>query len=172
VDQLALEVVDPRNVGHLRPDEQSRRVDEITAHDPVTVLGLDPPDVARLVVLGAADSAARADLPVEPVALDAVERVGPHLLPRRIDVAPIRLHLEGVGVDEEGHVDFEPRVVVLHPGAAELGLALEDHEVVDADPVERDAASQPREARADDHDLVVEHRRAQSAAPLSRPTRG
>ena len=69
----------------------------------------------------------------EAVPFGDMTRVAAELRAGGIDPAPVRLHLEGVRVDEEGHVDFQTGIVVLDPGAAGLRLPLEDQEVLERD---------------------------------------
>ncbi|MET3961373.1 hypothetical protein ABIE44_001307 [Marmoricola sp. OAE513] len=72
-------------------------------------------------------------------------------------VLPVRVGLERVRVGDAGDVDGEPGVVVHVPGAAEVVLALDDEQVVEALLLERDGRAHPAEARADDDHVVVGH---------------
>ena len=75
--------------------------------------------------------------------------------PRAYQCRHARVRLERVGVGDAGDVDGQAGVAVDVPGAAEVVLALEDHEVVDAQPLELDGRAHAAEARADDDRLVL-----------------
>ncbi len=67
---------------------------------------------------------------------------------------PVRVRLEEVGVRGGGDVDGQAGVAVDVPGSAEVVLAVEDHEVVVAHPLELDGRAYPPETGS--HDDRVE----------------
>ena len=84
-----------------------------------------------------------------------VPGVRPDLLAGREEPAPGGVGLEGVGVDGGRDVDRQPRVPIDVPGAAHVGLPVEDEQVVDPEPLELDGGTHAAEPGADDDGLVV-----------------
>ena len=81
------------------------------------------------------------------------------LLLRRAQPRPVAALGEGEGVEVARHVAGRAGVGVVEPGAAEVGRALEDRDVLDAVTAQLDRGGDAAEARADDQ-------HAQAALPL------
>ena len=74
---------------------------------------------------------------------------------RREQPRPVRVGLEEVGVRGGGDVDGQARVVVDVPGSAQVVLAVEDDEVVVAQPLELDGRADSAETGAHDDDVEL-----------------
>ncbi len=109
-----------------------------------------------LVEAGAGDLRVEAGLVLEPVLVRAALGVGAQLLAGGVGAGPVGALRERVLVGERGDVDREAGVAVPVPGAAEALALLDDQVVADAGLLEPDRGADPREAGADDQDLVVE----------------
>ena len=102
----------------------------------------------------AGDLGVEADVRPQAVLVRAVIEVREDLGLRAEAPRPARVRLEGERVEVRRDVARRARVVVVAPGAADAVRLLEDREVVDARLLEADPHPQPREAGADDEDLV------------------
>ena len=87
---------------------------------------------------------------------DALE-VGADLRLRRVGPAPVRVRGERERVEVRGDVAGAAGVGVRPPGAADVGVALEDHEVVDALLAQPDGEAEAGEPGADDRDVDCAH---------------
>ncbi len=145
MDDLAREAVDPRDLRHLRLRQEARRRDQVARGQRLTVGKGDPPDVGVLVPPRALDDGAEPHVLAHAVLVGDVVGVLLDLRSRREQPRPVRVRLEEVRVRGGGHVYREARIVVDVPGPAEVVLALEDHEVVDAEPLELNGCADSRE---------------------------
>ncbi len=92
---------------------------------------------------------------VTPRSSDDALEVVPDLVLGRERLAPLGVEREGEGVEVARDVAGAARVGVVAPGAADVGAALEDREVVEAGVHELDGHGDAREAGADDRDVGV-----------------
>ena len=93
-------------------------------------LGLEPPLAAK--VLGLRDLLVEPDEALDAVGLRHVLEIGLNLGPRREQMAPLRIGLEGVAVEMGGDIAGQAGVGVVAPRAAEAIGLLVDGEVVEA----------------------------------------
>ncbi len=180
---LPAKSVDARDVGHLRLGQKARRGDQVARGQRFAVGQRDPPDAGLLVPAGALDDGVEPHVRAHVVLVRDIVGVLLDLRARGEQPRPVRVRLEEVGVGGGGDVDGQARIAVDVPGAAEVVLAVEDHEVVVAHPLELDGRAYPAETGP--HDDRVELLRSHDpdgtsgtgklddrAQPLSDPVRG
>src|SRR6185437_11327016 len=110
------------------------------------------PPPGAVVPVHPLDRCAVGDVLVEPVLPGAVPQVVLDLLLRREQAAPVRVQLEGVGVQRRRHVTRAPRVLVVPPRPAEIKRLVQDHEVVVTRLLQRDPHPDAAEPGPHDHD--------------------
>ena len=98
--------------------------------------GLDLPPLGVAVPAHREDLVVKADVAGEVVAGDDLAHVVPDLLLAGERLAPARVLLGGPRVEDARDVAGAAGVGVVAPGAAEIVGALEDHEVVEAGPLQ------------------------------------
>ena len=148
------ELLDAQDVGDPRLGQEAGRGDEVRRPDRLAAGHRDLPHLVCLVPPRAVDNGVEAHVPAQVVLVGDVGGVLLQLGATGVPVPPPRVRLEGVGVGHAGDVDGQAGVAVDVPGPAEVVLALEDDEVVDAESLELDGRTHPAEAGADDHCLV------------------
>ncbi len=114
------------------------------------VADADLPDGVGLVEGRLLDLGLETDVSAQAVLLgDALEVGQQHRLRREV-VRPLVVGLERVGIEVARIVDAAVRIAVLEPGAADVGVLLDDRER-DAGLLQPDAGQQSRHAGADHH---------------------
>ena len=116
--------------------------------------GLDRPAARRVVPRAGGDLRVRDDLAVDAVVAGDAAQVLEDLGLRRAEPRPVAPRGVGEGVEVARDVAGRARVGVGVPGAAELGVALEQHDVAEPVALELDGGGDAAEARPDDHDLL------------------
>ena len=149
VEDLALEVLEPGDVGERGVGERAGAEDDRVGgpgalrrrHGPALVV-VRPAGLGDLVVVpGEA---------VDPVLGRHPLQVGVDLRLGGERAAPVGVRREREGVEVAGHVAGAARVGVVPPGAADVAVALEDEEVLDAGLAEPDRGAEPGETVPDD----------------------
>ena len=120
-----------------------------------TITGFNNPPLVGLIKSRSRHVGVQPDVLHQPVFLGAMFQIRLDLVLLGIHPAPVRVLLEGEGVECRLHVTGTPRVVVLVPGATDVVTLLQDHEVVVAGFLEFDGHAQAGESGADDGDLCV-----------------
>lgn len=144
-DALALEfnVMPPvrgmkRRTGELLQPVDARigRTAELAAgrHQAARVQGLAAagvhlPQAMCLVELGMADFGIAADTTGQTVLVDAVTDIAVDFHLRRVLARPVRLGFEGIGIQVRRHIAGRARIMVVAPGATDLGSLFQNQEV-------------------------------------------
>ena len=155
VHDRAGEVPDALDVGQLGLGQEAGRGDQVRRPQPLAAGDPDLPLLGVLVPARALDDGAEPHVPAQVVAVGHVLGVLLQLRTAGVPVRPPRVRLEGVGVGDARDVHRQPGVAVDVPGPAQVVLALEHHEVVDAQPLERDGGAHAAEPGPDDDRLVA-----------------
>ena len=121
---------------------------------PAAGTGGDAPQLLRLIPGAAEHAVIEEHLVAQAVFLRDTQQVLLDLRALGVVAAPVRILLEGVGIEMAGGVDGHAGVDVLQPGAAEIGVLFDDREVV-AGLVELDARGDAAHAGADHGHLEV-----------------
>ena len=155
MERRAAEPPGPRNVRIRRQVQRARgrhdRPRPVAAQ--LAVLDrLHVPPPGAVVPVHPLDRCAVPDVLVQPVLPGAVPQVVPDLLLRREQAAPVRVQLEGVGVQRRRHVTRASRVLVVPPRSAEIRRLVQDHEVVVTRLLQRDPHPDAAEPGPHDHD--------------------
>ena len=114
--------------------------------------GEGPPRLV-LVELGVRDPGAEAQVRAQAVLGDQRVQVGQDLIARREAPGPAP-GPERERVELRRYVAGQPGIAVVAPGPAQVIGPVQDHEVLEARPLERDRHADPAEAGADDDHLV------------------
>ena len=114
--------------------------------------GHDGPAPGVVVPVHPLDRAAVPDVLVHTVLAGAHPQVVPDLLLRREEAAPVRVQLEGVGVERRRHVARAARILVVAPGPAEVIALVQDEEVIESRLLQRDPHPDAAEPGSHNHD--------------------
>ena len=138
VDDLARETGDARDVGRFRLGQEAGGGDQVAGAQRLAAGQRDPPYLRVLVPPRPLDGGVEPNVAAHAVLVGHVVGVLLDLRARREQSRPVRIRLEKIRVSGGGDVDGQPGVVVDEPGATQVVLALEDDEVVVAQPLELD----------------------------------
>ena len=161
------EVAAARDIGQGVPVELPDRGDHRARLDGVTVAEGEVPEGTALVELAGGDACAQAQMRAEAVLLGQLAQVGKDL-PLRGKAATPAPRPERERVQVRGHVAGGTGVGVVPPGPPGPVALVDDEEVLDARPPERDAHADPAEPGTDDDHAV---RRIPGHRPSSRAAR-
>ena len=126
VEAGAAEVVEARDVGVAEPVEHPHAAHDHVGLGHVAALGLDRPAGGALVPDGAPHGIAEAAMGQQAMLLRTTLQVGQDLRLGRIGSRPVRIELEGEGVEGSRNVAGATGIAVLVPGAADPVVALQD----------------------------------------------
>src|ERR1700729_919867 len=154
VKDRALEALEAGNVRRLWFGERSGAVDEHLGGQ-LQVSGADRPALAIFVPAGLEELLAELELVAQIVIGGDAFDVVVDLLAGRERVPPVRIRGVGEGVQVRRDVARHAGVGVVAPDAADVAGALDDHEVLDAVVLQRNARGDARQPGADDGDPDV-----------------
>ncbi|MCY1408187.1 hypothetical protein D9M71_235060 [compost metagenome] len=155
VERLALEVLQTVQRRDRRGGQGAHAGDhELRA---VVVAGgvFDLPQLVYIVPGQAGDLGVEQSLVLQAVLFPAAFQVGLDLFLLGEHPRPVRVWLEGEGIQVRLHVTAAARVVVHPPGAADAGLLLEHQEIVLAFLLQADRHTEAGETGTYDGDLAV-----------------
>src|SRR5882757_5711462 len=156
VEDVSLEVLDPRDAGQLRPVVRAGGQDHEAGSDVVAAVGVQPPALDRFVPAHRAHLSGEDRPVVEPEMLSDTPAV-------LVDLRTVGELLRRDVVEFLQHRDVAVRIVVTLdagkavpvPDAAEVPTHLDDAYLVDAGLLEVGGRQQSRDATAEDGDLDV-----------------
>jgi hypothetical protein len=154
VEHRAGELGEALDVGDRRLAERPGGRDE-DVRGVVAPLRPDPPEVPLVVPARGRDGAVQADVRPEPEVVRERADVALDLWLRRVGAAPLGVRGEGERVEVRRDVALAAGIGVGPPRAADVGVALPDHEVALALLLQADRHAEAGEARAEDADADV-----------------
>ena len=156
VHDLAGECVHAGEVRRGRLDEPAHRRNHCARGVYGPVVSRQVPESTVVVEGGVRDAHAEMQVFVQAVFLGTVLDIGLDFRRTGIGRRPVRVLLEGVGIQMRGHVAGTTRVGVVTPGAADIVCPLENDEIGDALGLETDPRVDTRKPGADDDNVAVQ----------------
>ena len=127
---LALEALEPFDVGHVRYVQRTGGQHKVAAIDGHARGGAYRPTPGGLIEMGFVHFLVELDKRPQLVLLHGIENVVLDFIPGRIALAPVRLAGERKGIQVRLHIAGRPRIAVEVPGAAHFRCFFQDHKIL------------------------------------------
>ena len=168
MDDAPVERVNTWNVRGAWLRQEAGRSDQELRAQRLAIGECDPPDLGIFVPPGAFDGGVEPHVPAHVVLVGHMLGVALQFLARGEQPRPVRVRLEPVGIRGRRDVDGKAGVAVDVPSAAETILAVEDDDVVIAQPVELNRRTDSAETRPHDDHVELPHAHERDTALLAR----